>query len=113
MEISNEEILTELEILNKNQSELNMLIQFYLKTEIKENLINVFNKPEELKAFQLTDGNRTSSEIGLLVGKSQKTISDWWKKWESEFGIVETEGYKNPYRSKYSLVELALIFGKE
>jgi len=24
---------------------------------------------------------------------------------------METEGYKNPYRAKYSLEELALIFG--
>lgn len=28
-------------------------------------------------------------------------------------GIVETEGYRNPYKSKYSLEELTLLFGKK
>lgn len=106
-----EEILGELKSLNRTHSELISLLTIFAQDEIEKHLSHIFSNSKELLVYKLTDGEKSSASIAELVNVSHTTISRWWQKWDEEYGIVETSGYRNPYRAKYTLVELALLFG--
>ncbi|MDK2979771.1 MAG: hypothetical protein PWQ55_118 [Chloroflexota bacterium] len=114
--MENEELLNnifkELNSWNQTQLEISRSIKILVRESVEKRLAHIFSSPYEFLIYQLSDGQRPSTEIAKLVPISKKTILKIWQKWE-ELGIVETEGYKNPYRAKYSLEELALIFGEQ
>ena len=96
--------------LNKTQQEISISLKLLARIEVEKRCSSIFKKDFEYLIYQLSDGKRPTTEIAKYVPVSYKTISRLWKKWE-EFGIMETEGSKKPYRAKYSLEELALNFG--
>jgi len=107
-----ENILEQLNILNKNQSEIVSILTIFIKAEIEKRLSHIFSNPDEFTVYTLTDGKTSSVKISEFVNVSSTTISNWWQKWDEEFHIVETGGYRNPYKAKYSLIELAILIGK-
>ena len=106
------DLLEELKLLNKTQKDISYSLNILIRSEIETRLKHIFNDGSEILVYQLSDGKRPSSEIAEFLGVSGMTISRLWKKWDDEFGIVETKGYRNPYKAKYTLGELALLFGK-
>lgn len=106
-------LLQELHTLNKTHSEILATLLLLAHPEIEKRLSHIFLNPIEFQAYKLSDGKNTSTDIGNLVKVSHTTITNWWKKWEEDYGIIETSGYRNPYKAKYSLVELALLLGKQ
>ena len=111
-DIVQEEILGELKTLNKYQSELLSLITIFALDEIEKRLSHIFRDSDEFLVYKLTNGENSTVKIAELVNVSSATISRLWQKWDEDFGIAETSGYRNPYKSKYSIVELTLLFGK-
>ena len=105
-------LLDELKTLNQTQSEISTTLKVLARQMIEKRLSHIFEDSEEILIYQLSDGDRTTGALEKLVTGSKMTISRLWKKWE-ELGIVETEGYRNPYRAKYSLEELSLVYGKQ
>lgn len=105
------ELLGELKLLNQTQKEISHIFKVLVRGEIEKRLSYIFEGSDEILIYQLSDGEKTTSDLTKYVGVSKMTISRLWQKWE-ELEIVETEGYRNPYRAKYSLEELALFFGK-
>ena len=76
--------------------------------EIIENTFDkLFNKDEKkLIAFELTNGNNTTRQIGKIVGVDFRTIAAWWKNWSSEYGIVTREGSRESYTKRFSLLDM-------
>ena len=108
----NQAILLELKELNNHHSNISTYLQLIAQTEFESRLSKIFSNPEEKKAYELSDGKMTSSDIGKITNQSQIKISRLWQKWDEDLGIVETSGYRNPYKAKYSLIELALHFSE-
>lgn len=106
------DLLDELRDLNQTQTEINQTLKVMARSEIEQRLSHIFDGSDEILVYQLSDGDKSSSEIAKYVGVSGTTIARLWNRWEEEFGIVETAGYRKPYRAKSSLEELALLFGK-
>ncbi|MBW8011013.1 MAG: hypothetical protein FVQ83_07210 [Chloroflexi bacterium] len=111
---------------NENQSEVSKILKelavihtriekwlrFFAQSELEKRLSNIFSTNEELIIYELTNGKRSSREIAKLVNKSHNWIVDLWKKWEDDNNIVEPIGPRKPYSAKYTLPELAILFGK-
>ncbi len=107
-----ENIKNELKTLNQTQRSINNILKLLVRSEIELRLKHLFKSPEEIIVYQLTNGENTTVEIEKKVSISGTSISRLWQKWEKEYRIVETKGYRQPYWAKYSLEELALLFGK-
>lgn len=103
------DLLDELKVLNQTQKDISHTLNVLARSGVERRLSHIFEGRDEILVFQLSDGEKTTSEISKHVGVSKMTISRLWQKWEEELDIVETSGYRNPYRAKYSLEELALL----
>lgn len=114
--MENEELLNklldQLKTLSQTQNEISTTLKVLVRQEIEKRLSHIFEDNEEILIYQLSDGKTPTSEISKHVAASTATISRLWQKWEENYGIVETAGYRNPYRAKYSLEELVLLFGR-
>jgi len=105
-------IVDQLKTLNGTHAQLLATLSIIAQPDIEKRLNHIFLSSAELLAYKLSDGKRSSKEIGDQVDVSHTTITNWWKKWEESYKIVETFGYRNPYKAKYSLPELVNLFGR-
>ncbi|MBW8011014.1 MAG: hypothetical protein FVQ83_07215 [Chloroflexi bacterium] len=105
-EINQQEITT---VLKDIAASLRALIQ----PQIESRLSHFFPSSEEMLAYKLSDGTRSTRAISDIVGASHMTIGNWWRKWEEDYSIIESLGKNKPYKAKYSLSKLAIMFGKE
>ena len=62
----------------------------------------IFKDARQLRAYQLSDGRRSTRAIGKSVGVDQKTISRWWRAWR-DYKIMEKAGKRGQFRARYSL----------
>jgi hypothetical protein len=62
----------------------------------------IFKDARQLRAYQLSDGRRSTRAIGKSVGVDQKTISRWWRTWK-DYKIMEKAGKRGQFRARYSL----------
>ena len=69
-------------------------------------LPDIFRDARHLHAYHLSDGRRSTREIGKIVGVDQKTISRWWRAWKKDQRIIEKAGKRGQFRARYSLAEL-------
>lgn len=75
---------------------------------LEQALNGIFTNHKQIRAYELSDGEKSSREIAQLIGVGQKTISRWWQSWEKE-AIVVQNGKRGQYQKKYSLFELITI----
>ena len=68
-------------------------------------LHGLFKDIRQLRAYELSDGRRSTREIGKRVGVDQKTISRWWRMWKDS-RIMEKAGKRGQFRARYSLADL-------
>ncbi|MEP7358606.1 MAG: hypothetical protein ABI847_15260 [Anaerolineales bacterium] len=68
----------------------------------------LFKDAKQLRAYQLSDGRRSTREIGKSVGVDQKTISRWWRAWK-DYKIMEKAGKRGQFRARYSLGALVAM----
>jgi len=101
-------IINELEKLNRTLSRVADLLEFSIDDEIEKALSNFFTNSRDRKIYELSDGVRSTRDIGKIVALDQKGISNLWKKW-AEMEIVEPTGNLKPYKAKYTIVELAKL----
>lgn len=102
-----ERLITELQKLNKTQKDISNNLLFYNQDEIRKCLSSVFLNDIDRKVYDLSDGKRTTKDIEKLTEYNSMKISRLWTKW-SDLGIVETEGYRNPYKAICNDVEIAI-----
>lgn len=99
--------------LGDSINRIEMYHRFGTYLEIKRLLPNIFKNDKQIMAYELSNGEMSTREIGYLVGVDQKTISTWWRNWEGNFNIVEKVGKRGQYKNKYSLLELVIRFSPE
>ena len=68
----------------------------------------IFKDARQLRAYQLSDGRRSTRAIGKSVGVDQKTISRWWRAWK-DYKIMEKAGKRGQFRARYSLGALVAM----
>jgi hypothetical protein len=49
--------------------------------KVKELLLSILESPEEMVAYQLSDGEKGGREVAERANVSQPTVAKWWKKW--------------------------------
>ena len=74
-------------------------------------LPGIFKDGKQLLAYELSDGSRSTRDIGRHIGVDQKTISTWWRTWHREFKIVDKAGKRGQFRARFSLAELIALHG--
>ena len=99
--------------LGDSLNRIEMLYSFGTYLELKRYLPDIFKNVKQIMAYELSNGEMSTRDIGNLVGVDQKTVSTWWRNWESNFNIVEKVGKRGQYKNKYSLLELAIRFSSE
>jgi hypothetical protein len=107
-----DELINELKKLNDTLSRIADLFEFSLDEEIENALADIFSNPRDRKIYELSDGTRSTRDIGKIINLDQKGISNLWKAW-AEIGIVESTGHLKPYKAKHTLIELAKIYKKK
>ena len=100
-----EEKLNRMEQQNK---ETQMLLRILAQPILWSSLTNIFTKPQQLWAYELSDGRRSTRDIGKIVGVDQKTISTWWRDF-ADLGITEKTGERGQFKSRYTLLELMVL----
>lgn len=96
-----------LDVLDTQNTELQNLLRILAHPILSSSLQEVFKTSKQLYAYELTNGERSTRDIGKLVRLDQKSISNWWREWE-EKGLVEKVGKRGQFRARYSLLELVV-----
>lgn len=94
-------------------SEVLLLVRVLAQPILDDALSDFFDNRKQLRAYELSDGERSTREIGAIVGVDQKTVSTWWRKWRDSYQIVDQTGRKGQYRARYSLLGLVTRFAPE
>jgi hypothetical protein len=98
-----------LEILDSHNSELQNLLRILAHPILSSSLQGIFKASKQLYAYELSNGERSTRDIGRLVRVDQKSISRWWREWETK-GLVEKTGKKGQFKARYSLLELLVVY---
>jgi hypothetical protein len=103
-------ISEQLEAIAVGNQRVEMLLRVIAQPILEVRLRNLFPDRKHLRAYELSDGERGTREIGAIVGVDQKTISRWWRAWEANHGIVKKAGKRGQYTKRYELDELVARF---
>ena len=98
-----------LEILESQNGELQNLLRILAQPILSSSLQEIFKTSKQLYAYELSNGERSTRDIGRLVNSDQKSISNWWREWKTK-GLVEKVGKKGQFKARYSLLELLVIY---
>lgn len=71
--------------------ELVIWTRFLAREPLQRSLREVLTDPRHQWAYELTDGERTQTEIATAVQLDQTTISDLWAKWR-RLGLLDDQG---------------------
>ncbi len=86
------------------------LLRVMIEPILKTSLSTIFTASKQIRAYELSDGVKSTREIGMMVGVDQKTISNWWRDWEKNYGIVEKHGKRGQFRKRYSFADLVAMY---
>jgi hypothetical protein len=71
--------------------ELVVWTRFIARAQLEGALRSALTDPKRQAAYELTDGERSQSEIASLVGIDQSTVSDFWARWR-RLGLIREIG---------------------
>lgn len=103
------EIENKLNVLEKQNRDSQILLRILAEPILSSSLQEIFKSPKDLFAYELSNGDRSTREIGNLVNLDQKGISNRWREWEKE-GLVEKAGKKGQFKARYTLLELLVVY---
>jgi DNA-binding PadR family transcriptional regulator len=66
---------------------------------VKKLLQEILQSPEEIIAYQISDGEKTSREVADVANVSQSSIAKWWKAWINA-GIAESTSVQRGERAR-------------
>ena len=96
----------------KVQNQLLRQIAVYTKLanydSIKNRLLAVLNSDGKRKVFEASDGQKSVRDIEAETGVGKDTVSNWWKEWESEGIVEETEEARGRRRKVLSLGDFGI-----
>ena len=67
--------------------------------KVKEFLLGILESPEEMVAYQSSDGEASGREVAEQANVSQSTVAKWWKKWIMA-GVAEPISVQRGERAK-------------
>lgn len=68
------------------------------------------NDDKKKMVYQNSDGQKTTRDIGTLIGVSFKTVSEWWKKWVLlGLGEYMTASGGHRFKRAFNLESLGLL----
>ncbi len=103
------EILKEkLHVLEKQGAEAQLLIRILVHPILMSELREVFKNAKQMRAYELSNGERSTRDIGKLVNIDQKGVSNWWREWEKA-KIADKAGKKGQFKARYTLLELLFV----
>jgi hypothetical protein len=103
-----ERIAEEVERLAEANQRVEDLLTLMAQPMLMTALSAIFKDAKQLRAYQLSDGRRSTRNIGKSVGVDQKTISRWWRTWK-DYKIMEKAGKRGQFRARYSLGALVAM----
>jgi len=105
------EISKSLNAISSSLESLSELGYIWLQPVLLATLSNIFKSPAQIKAYLLSDGTRSTRDIGKYLNVSHQTIKNWWDYWNAEYKIVEQDSKSGSFRKLYSLSDLVAVFG--
>lgn len=84
------------------------LIRILVHPILISELTGVFKTPKQMRAYELSNGERSTRDIGKLISYDQKGISTWWREW-GKIGIAAKTGRKGQFKANYTLFELLIV----
>ena len=100
------EVSRQLAALTASNERIETLLRIIADPLLQSALTRYFKNSAQMRAYELSDGLRSTRQIGKMVGVDQKTISTWWRHWEANHGIVEKVGKRGQCRRRFSFLEL-------
>jgi hypothetical protein len=105
-------ITEEAKSLKNIEAKLDQLLKwtrFAGMQQLRSILVSNLTNDTQMLIYEYSDGKRSTREVAMLAGvKSNKTITDYWKKWVS-LGIVEpSQKYQGRFQRICSLEEVGL-----
>ena len=76
--------------------------------QVRNTVEAALTSSKERKAFELCDGDRTSTEVGKAVGVPKTTLSGWTRKWRNLGIAYETDERKIRHLTSLAALELPL-----
>jgi hypothetical protein len=98
-----------LDSLDSQNGELQNLLRILAQPILSSSLQGIFKTSKQLYAYELSNGERSTREIGRIVNIDQKSISTWWREWEMK-GLAEKVGKRGQFKARYSLLELLVVY---
>ena len=89
------------------------LLRILVQPLLLAHLPDLFKNAKQLRAYELSDGVRSTRDIASAVGVDQKTISDWWRSWRDDYDIVQKAGPRGQFKACYSILDLLVRFGAD
>jgi hypothetical protein len=65
------------------------LLTLLARPSLRSDITQALRSPAERRAYEYSDGERTSREIAELAGASTGSISNWWRRWRQKAIAVE------------------------
>lgn len=76
--------------------------------QVRETLLRALDSPNKLRVYALTDGKRTTRQIGRESGVNIRYVSEYWQAWEA-IGILErVPGTRARRRAVFSLEDFGI-----
>lgn len=92
-----------IELLN----EIAKWVRFEGVQRARQVLVETLKKDSEKLAYHYSDG-RGSAEVAKLVGVSDFTVRNYWKKWATLGLVIPSEKFKGRYERTLSLEDLGI-----
>ena len=70
----------------------NALLRILLLPTLRETLEQTLGSDAERRAYEHSDGARTTREVAKLAGASAGAVPGWWKKWRLAGAALEAPG---------------------
>ena len=77
-------------------------------TSIKDSIKEELKSEQDKKIYELSDGQKTTREIGKKVGCSHTKVSSAWNKWASIGLVMPSEIYKGRFKKIVTLGDLGI-----
>src|SRR5579859_624910 len=100
------ELSGQLAALVASNDRIETLLRIIADPILLSSLHKYFKNSGQVRAYELSDGIRSTRQIAKMVGVDQKTISTWWRNWKDNYRIVEKAGIRGQFRKRYTFVEL-------
>lgn len=101
------EMVALLRAVERNTRDIADLLEVAYGAQLRGILQPVLTDERKRIAYEATDGELSSRDVGRAAGVSDKTIRDWWRDWFRS-GLLRRAETEGRFVKKYDLERLSL-----